>query len=611
MDVLDKAKKAVREEEYERLKAQVAELEYANASLQEAERKARAEAESARQALVEAEARYQALGESIPFGVWTANPSGEATYFSNSFLELVGMTLEDCLQFGWASRLPPEQVERSLAAWMYCVEHNSFWDYEYRILGTDDHYHTILSRGVPVRDASGQVSSWVGINLDITDRKRIEEMQRLLSEASSLLASSLDYETTLTHLAHFLVPTLADWCIIDMVGEDEQLCRIEVASDPAKEELLHELQRRYPPNWTSRHPVSQVLRTGEPLIASTVPEPLLAEHTQDAEHLEMVRRLNLRSGIIVPLIARGHTLGAISFASEKPGRYSSSDLTLFEELARRTALAVDNARLYRIAQEAVRTQKELDDLKDIFMAIATHELRNPLTALKGYAQMLQRSLLKQREVSSGQKAFTVSLEQSLSSVDKLLQLIERMNDLISQLLDFSRLQNKQLELYLTHGVNLVHVVRRIVEQQRATTKSQPVILHTSEETILASCDEARLEQVLVNLISNAIKYSNPGSPVIVGIERQVTENGHAEAVIRVQDEGQGISEEHQAHIFDRFYRIRTQANAKVDGMGLGLYISQRIVTEHGGRMWLKSKLGAGTTFYFSLPLTQAYPTLSH
>jgi signal transduction histidine kinase len=202
------------------------------------------------------------------------------------------------------------------------------------------------------------------------------------------------------------------------------------------------------------------------------------------------------------------------------------------------------------------------------------------------------------------------LEQSLSSLEKLLQVIERMNDLISQLLDFSRLQNKQLELYLTDGVNLVDLVQRVVEQQRTTTKSQPLIVRRNEETILARCDEARLEQVLVNLISNAMKYSNPGSPVIVGIERRVTDNGHAEAVIRVQDEGQGISEEHQAHIFDRFYRIRTQANSKVDGMGLGLYISQCIVTEHGGRMWLKSKLGAGTTFYFSLPLTRVDITLS-
>ncbi|HEY6751874.1 MAG TPA: PAS domain S-box protein, partial [Rubrobacteraceae bacterium] len=209
----------------------------------------------------------------------------------------------------------------------------------------------------PIIDSSGNVVGASTIARDITKRKRIEEAQRFLAKASTTLSSSLDYPTTLASVANLAVPYLADWCVIDVLEEDGSLDRLAMThQDPEKIALAHELEERYPPDPDAPRGVAQVLRTGHSELVPEIPEALFEEAAHGAEHREILRRLGFKSYMIVPLVTRGRTLGAISLVSAESGRrYGRVELELAEELARRAALAVDNARLYRGRIEVART----------------------------------------------------------------------------------------------------------------------------------------------------------------------------------------------------------------------------------------------------------------
>jgi hypothetical protein len=199
----------------------------------------------------------------------------------------------------------------------------------------------------------GKPSYTIAVIEDITERKRVEEAQRFLVEAGMALSSSLDHRATLASVARLAVPYLADWCVVDVLKEDDSLDRVAVAhQDPEKVAWAYELQERYPPDVDSSYGVGRALRTGRPELVAEISKPLLEEAARDAEHREILQNLGIESYLIVPLVARGRTLGAITLVSAESGwRYGPADLELAEELARRAALAVDNARLYRERSE--------------------------------------------------------------------------------------------------------------------------------------------------------------------------------------------------------------------------------------------------------------------
>jgi signal transduction histidine kinase len=185
-----------------------------------------------------------------------------------------------------------------------------------------------------------------------------------------------------------------------------------------------------------------------------------------------------------------------------------------------------------------------------------------------------------------------------------------MNDLVDQLLNFSRIQNKQLELKYSPDLNLNQLIQRVIEQHRQNPQSHNFAVQLPDQSLFGSFDAGRIEQVLDNLINNALKYSPAETTVTVGLEasRPTDTDLSIKALIWVRDEGFGISKEAQEHIFDRFYRVRTRQTAGVEGLGLGLYVSNEIVRQHGGHMWLESQPGEGSTFYLSLPLTPPLET---
>lgn len=243
-------------------------------------------------------------------------------------------------------------------------------------------------------------------------------------------------------------------------------------------------------------------------------------------------------------------------------------------------------------------QKRLNEQKDQFLSTASHDLRTPLTSIKGYSQILQRQFAQQLAQNTDPKLESF-LNKGSRSLEAVLRQTNRMSELINRLLEFSRIGAEKLELNYSYGVDLVQYVRQVVEQQTITADEHFISLDTPSTPLVTAFDEARLEQVLNNLISNAIKYSPPGTSITIGIEQ--SDAPQAAAIVWVRDEGVGISPEQQAHLFERFYRVPAEQAQSPDGLGLGLYISSEIIKQHGGRIWLESAAGKGSTFYFSLP----------
>jgi signal transduction histidine kinase len=427
------------------------------------------------------------------------------------------------------------------------------------------------------------------LDIRTRERERAERRLRFLANASNHLAASLDYETTLERVARLAVPTLADWCFVDVMEHHGEIRRVEVAhADPARAAEA-DLMRQYPPDRRGTEGIAKVLRTGVSELIPDFPESLLPSITRDERHREAVRALGVRSVMRVPMLARGRTLGVISLVStDSARRYDVSDLALAEDLGRRCAVAVDNARLYAEAQEAIRTRDE-------FLSIASHELRTPLTGIKGYAQILLRALTRGQIDEE-------RLHRSLVTIDESA---DRLTTLISDLLDVSRIRTGHLPLRLS-TVDLVTAVRQVADRYRDHLDDEyRLTVDVPAQPIYASVDVGRLEQIITNLLSNAVKYSPAGGEV-----RLLLHGGEGGALIEVSDAGIGLPRENLETIFQPFGRAPNATRRSLPGMGLGLYICRTLVERQGGRIWATSGgENRGTTFGVWLPRPQNIRTL--
>lgn len=251
--------------------------------------------------------------------------------------------------------------------------------------------------------------------------------------------------------------------------------------------------------------------------------------------------------------------------------------------------------------QARRELERLDGIKDDFLSLTTHELRTPLTAILGNAQILLRSLKKQATQLSDRDGQRGLFEQWVNNLDRIVYQTNKMNALLSEMTDVARLSGKVFELHTSEGVDIVELIQRVIEQQRLSDGSKhPIEFTPTTDAIIGTVDAARIEQVLNNLLSNALKYSPADKPVEVSINYATDTKDFV--VIAVHDKGNGISPEEQEHVFDRFFRAHS--HGRTEGLGLGLYIAHEIVTQQGGRMWLESTADVGSTFYFTLPLSQ-------
>ncbi|MFY0568644.1 ATP-binding protein [Archangium lansingense] len=413
------------------------------------------------------------------------------------------------------------------------------------------------------------------------EAREAARIQHLLASVSGALAESLDYPLTLSRVVRLLVQSFADFCVVDLVDEEQRIHRVAAAhADPEKEGALRELYECFKPTWDSPLPAAQVLRSGEPLLLPEVTDAVAQAHVLGAEHLRLIQRLGTRSVIAVPLVSHGKIFGALTLACAHPTRrYGPEDVNMAQELARRCAIALENARLYREAQEGIRIREE-------FLSVAAHELRTPLTALHLTTQRLRR-LAPPVPGGGGEANRFAALIHAVEQQGK------RLANLVGSLLDVARIDAGKLMLE-PEEVDLVEVVRKVVDQfSDELLKAGCTVRLAAKHPLIGWWDSSRLEQVVTNLLSNALKYG-AGKPIDVTVEAF---NGAARLI--VHDHGIGITEEDKERIFARFERAVSVRH--YGGLGLGLYITRQIVSAHGGTIRVSSQPAAGATFTVELP----------
>jgi PAS domain S-box-containing protein len=451
----------------------------------------------------------------------------------------------------------------------------------------------------PIQLENGQIVGVGMIATDITERKRIEIARDILlraeqkaradaekawrqvsflAQVSTLLSSSLDYKETLNGLTSLIVPAYADTYVLDLLdSEDGTLRRAAFATTHLEHETtLREITEQYAIDLKSLT-VREVLKTQQPILTLTLTEADYTAIAQDDTHLSLLRRIGTTSQVIVPISVRGEALGVMTLAMTDSGRqYGQHDLALMQDLAQRLGQAVDNARLYQQAQQGV-------NLRDEFMSIAAHELSTPITSLRGFAQVLLRRLSKDG---------TADLTRLQHGLEQIEQQSVKLTTLISQLLDVSRLQAGRLSLNMQPS-DLIALVKSVRDTVQNTTHKHRLSLHAPDSVPIVM-DALRMEQVLINLITNAVKYSPHGGEIEIEVDLQ------PEAIlVSITDHGIGIPPEHRAHIFERFYQAHRIGYG--GGMGLGLYISRQIVELHGGTLMAEYPNDAGTRMTVKLP----------
>jgi signal transduction histidine kinase len=391
----------------------------------------------------------------------------------------------------------------------------------------------------------------------------------------TIVTSSLDRRATLAAAAHCAVPLFADLCIIDEVARDGTFQRLEVVfADTEKQRKLAERIRNFPrPGWMT--PQGRVLESGKALLFSEITDPAAEGIARDADHASAMRAAGIRSMMVLPLRARGRTFGVLTFVgAESAKRYSKRDLAVGEEFAGRVATGIDNAWLYEQARQATRSR---DDL----MAIVSHDLQNPLSAiLMGIASISQES-------SADPTRFRKRLE-------RMERGALRMSRLVRDLLDTASIEGGRLSVAAT-PLEVAPQIAEVLEvmQPMAGSKSVRLGSELPAELPPVCADSARFQQVLMNLLGNAIKFTPAGGNVSIGAKAS-----DGTVTFSVSDTGPGIPEEDVSRLFDRFWQARRTARL---GTGLGLFIVKGIVETHGGKVWVESKLGVGSTFFFTLP----------
>jgi signal transduction histidine kinase/ActR/RegA family two-component response regulator len=401
-----------------------------------------------------------------------------------------------------------------------------------------------------------------------------------LANAARLLSASLDLDITLSQVARLATSALADFCIVDLVNADGSYRRVAaVHADPAEQPLLDELRTHYAAEPGSPHPAARVIKTGEPDLIEEIDSPYLLSHVMSPEHAALVKRIGLRSHLAFPLQVGERTVGAISLGYTGSGRYSEDDLPLVQALASHAAVAIENARLFRAAEEARRDAESANRAKDEFLAMLGHELRNPLAPI-----VTALELTRERDGASRERTI-------------IERQVDHLRRLVDDLLDISRITRGALELEerpveLADAIAEAYELARPLIEQRRHQASVDV-----PRGMIVLGDRVRLAQIFANLLTNAARYTEPGGTISIAGESR--KGMHS---IRVRDTGVGMTAELAKTVFETFARGSRPIDRASGGLGLGLAIVKALALRHGGHVSARSDgPNRGSEFTVTLP----------
>ncbi|MCM2348966.1 MAG: ATP-binding protein [Bacteriovoracaceae bacterium] len=422
---------------------------------------------------------------------------------------------------------------------------------------------------------------------------RMEERTKeteLLADARKILANSIEYEKVLKNIPELIVSYFADWCFISLADDVGKLHVQTAAATPETKERLKEFES-YKADKRAPHGLARATREGRSLLYSHVTDddlnleinewPVIG--TKNPRYVKIVRDVGLKSYMAIPMIVRGEVLGGMIVASFQEGRhYTQEDLKLMDEIVHSCTMAIDNAVLYRESQRTIQNRENL-------ISVASHELRTPLTSLKMRIDLLVRLIETSKFPSNVMEKLAPIVSEIQPDVQKFTKLIEA-------LLDVSRITNKKLQLSFQE-VNISKVITDEIKRIENDFKVQncPLIVNI-EDNVIGECDPLRLQQVISNLLINALKFGNKKP---VEMQMKADED---KVIFTIKDLGIGVAPEDKWRIFKPFERA--VSDRYFGGLGLGLYISQQIVEEHKGSIYLESAPGQGSTFVVELPRRQ-------
>ncbi|GHO47705.1 PAS domain S-box protein [Ktedonospora formicarum] len=468
-----------------------------------------------------AEAEIHSLIDTIPQLVWTMRPDDSHYSCNQRWHDYTGMSPEEAQGEGWMQCLHPEDRQRVRSAWQHAVQTGGVYETELRLrLHTTGEYRWFLARALPVRDERGQIIKWFGTNTDIEEQKQAEEALRQSQERASVLMNSNIIGINIIEGEQIVD---ANDTFLRMTGYSrEDLCK-------GRMNWLH---------MTAPDDLARTLEAHQELVTQQSLTPYEKEYV-------------CKDGSCLPVLVGGiilehHPHQAIGFVLDNSAR------------------------------------KELEQRKDDFISMASHELRNPLTALKLHTTLLHRQLAKQ------------GLQGSAPTLSSMETQINKVTRLVEELLDVSKIQAGRLE-YVWETADLDALLREITNTMQQTHPSHRILVRGAVQTSLMA-DRDRLGQVFINLLSNAVKYS----PSAEAVEMDLSASAES-VTIRVQDHGLGIPREQRDKIFERFYRTADPKQRAIPGLGMGLYIVAEIVKRHKGTITVDSAVGKGSTFTVTLP----------
>lgn len=539
---------------------------------------------------IQNERRFRDLTDALPSIVWGVAADGSVYYANRAWREYVGRSAEEPSDVFHLPGVHPDDAAGLEEAWRQALDTGAAFEWQVRIrrtsdTSTDGAWRWHLGRAVPQRDERGAVTGWIATSTDIDDRKRAERVLSYAARASSRLAESLSLATTAEAVADLLVPELATAAAVHLLSEP--------GASPRSLQL-DVYREAEGPSGLLRAATTRLVDGSTVDLASALPTSSRVDpHASDEDtewseaQRDSLQALEITSSVSVPLTVNGRVLGAL-WAARSRGQapFAPEEILAIEDLGRRGSVALEKASLFDLAQTERARAEQANRVKDEFLAAVSHELRSPLTAILGWTTML----------IDGQ----LSPDKQSKALKTILRSAKTQTQLIEDLLDSAKITTGKLRLAV-RSISLEEVVESAVEVVRPSAEAKQIELDVAVErdTEPMSGDPDRLQQVVWNLVANAIKFTPKGGRVSVAVDRSPDV-----AKISVRDEGEGVAADFLPFVFDAF----RQADTGRSGLGLGLAISKELVALHGGTISVASEgKGRGTTFVVSLPTQPVEP----